>query len=187
MEGLKIDWRQTMQVRCGFVSNSSSSSFVVAFPHKPESVGDLKETMFGKQEWHYDWISEEDVPTLPIVEKVFAKVAKEATSEEVFESIRGGWFEDGYYNQPGHADYRDDPEYKAIGRDDPNRLEKQQVIWDKYAEVNDGRAKDIAEAFCDVFKGNYIVVMEFSDNAGEEVEEHTNIFSRLEHIRTSYH
>ena len=45
-----------MKIRTGFVSNSSSSSFVVAFSHRPKSVKDLKEMMFGKQEWHYTGI-----------------------------------------------------------------------------------------------------------------------------------
>ena len=36
-----------MKIRNGFVSNSSSSSFIVAFHHKPTSLEDLKLMMFG--------------------------------------------------------------------------------------------------------------------------------------------
>lgn len=184
-----------MKIRKGFVSNSSSSSFVVAFPHKPETVEGLKEMMFGKQDWHYDWISKSDVPTLTIAEKVFAKVGEKVTNEDVFESIRGGWFGD-YYGLPGYADEWDDPEYKAIDKrldgvpEDKKqglRLEMQRKFWDKYSEINDKRARDIANTFLDVYKDRHIAVMVFSDNKGEAVEEHTGIFERLQHIRTSYH
>jgi len=36
-----------MKTRNGFVSNSSSSSFIIAFPHKPMSVDDLRLMVFG--------------------------------------------------------------------------------------------------------------------------------------------
>ena len=39
-----------MKTRNGFVSNSSSSSFVVAFPKKPESVQDVLKYMFDGKE-----------------------------------------------------------------------------------------------------------------------------------------
>ncbi len=187
-----------MKIRRGFVSNSSSSSFIVAFPRKPVDVEDLKEMMFGKQEWHYSSIGEDDVPTLLIARKVFDRMGEPATSEEVFESIRGGWF-DSYLipeSYPGYASYYNDPEYKAIDnrllgvpkeKQRVLRLDMQREIWGKYIEINDKRAKNIADAFCGVSKDNYIVVLRFSDNDGEAVEEHTDIFRRLEHIRTSYH
>lgn len=180
-----------MKVRKGFVSNSSSSSFVVAFPRKPESVEDVKEMMFGKQEWHYDSIYERDVPTHPIAEKVFAKMGSIATGEEIFESIRHGWF--GSWGLagvlPGRAESWDDPEYKALRKAKLNEQEqeRQRAIWDKHDKINDKRARAIADTFCGIHKSKYIVVMRFSDNDGEATEEHTGIFRRLEHIRTSYH
>jgi len=36
-----------MKIRAGFVSNSSSSSFIVAFPRPPQSVGEVLDMMFG--------------------------------------------------------------------------------------------------------------------------------------------
>lgn len=179
-----------MKVRKGFVSNSSSSSFVVAFPRKPENVEDVKEMMFGKQEWHYDSIYEKDVPARAIAEKVFAKMGSGATGEEIFESIRHGWFGSwGLGVLPGRADSWDDPEYKALrqGEDDEQKREKRRALWASYNKINDERARAIVDAFCGIHKSKHIVVVAFSDNDGEAVEEHTGIFHRLEHIRTSYH
>jgi len=44
----------SMKIRNGFVSNSSSSSFVVAFPHKPNSVEEVYKMMFNTREGGVD-------------------------------------------------------------------------------------------------------------------------------------
>lgn len=62
----------------GFISNSSSSSFIVLFPHMPKTVEDLKEMMFPKWAWHE--VIEGDVKKMPtatiqeIVKKVFQDI-----------------------------------------------------------------------------------------------------------------
>jgi hypothetical protein len=38
--------RKKMKIRNGFVSNSSSSSFIVALPFEPKSREDVKKTLF---------------------------------------------------------------------------------------------------------------------------------------------
>lgn len=179
-----------MKIRTGFVSNSSSSSFVVAFPHKPKDAEDVKKMLFGKQEWHYaDCYSEKDAdaPTLGIAKKVFSQVKEKATEEEIFDSIHNGWFKDFYQIYPGMVDCYDDPAFIALKYSNPNDRKKIEDITHKNSEENAKRAKDIANAFQYMYEEAYIVVMEFSDNEGDAVEEHSGIFERLPHIRTSYH
>ena len=65
-----------MKVRNGFVSNSSSSSFVVVFEKKPKNVGDVTNVMFPKTAdsftQPYDWY--EAKPNREIAERVFQDV-----------------------------------------------------------------------------------------------------------------
>ena len=180
-----------MKIRTGFVSNSSSSSFVVAFPHKPKDVEDLKKMLFGKQEWHYTgYYSEGDSPTQEIAENVFKKIGKKATAKDMIESIAHGWFCD-FDNfvgiLPGCYSRDNDPDFEQIDLKDPKRMEKLEEKWAAEEKENNKRAKDIVDAFRRMNDDKYIVVMSFSDNAGEAVEEHCGIFHRVKSIRTSYH
>lgn len=67
--------RDGMKIRSGFVSNSSSSSFIVLFPHKPANKDDLKSMMFDK--WNGSEIIDDDLDLKlgltidQIVERVF--------------------------------------------------------------------------------------------------------------------
>lgn len=180
-----------MKIRIGFISNSSSSSFIVAFSHKPKSVEDVREMLFGKQEWHYtghNWGDEpSDVSTQAIAQSVFNKIQKKATKKEMLDSIQNGWFD--YYMFPdlfpGH--YSDSEKTARLNyQNEGDRIEIDR-IWKETEAINKKRATDIAEAFRGGHKDDYIVVMSFSDNDGEEIEEHSGIFKRVDHIRTSYH
>jgi len=182
-----------MKIRDGFVSNSSSSSFIVAFPHKPKSVKDLKEMMFGKQEWHYVGIYGEkgssDYPTQDIAEAVFRDIKEKATKEQIFESIRDGWF-DAYLIPslcPGRYSYSD----KIIKLDWKNIEDRKKIeSFQKEADdINDKRALDIAETFINSSKNQYVVVLAYGDDDGRfgSILEHSGIFDRIGHIRTSYH
>jgi hypothetical protein len=179
-----------MKIRTGFVSNSSSSSFVIAFPHKPKDAEDLKKMLFGKQEWFYTGYSygdeDTDVPTQGLAESVFSKIKKKATIKDMMESIVHGWFS-GLYGLPGMYDRDKDPNFETIGYDDPDRSEKLEEQWALEEKVNNKRARAIVDAFKRVNDDKYIVVMTFSDNDGESIEEHSGIFERVDSIRTSYH
>ena len=64
-----------MKIRSGFVSNSSSSSFVVAFPKKPKSVEDVIEMLFGNRDGS-DMVDRYDgsFPQRKISEQVFKDI-----------------------------------------------------------------------------------------------------------------
>lgn len=88
-----------MKIRQGFVSNSSSSSFIVVWDKKPESAEEVKKILYGNRDTVgiYDYtMSAQDLAT------VVFNDTKEATDEEIIEKLSdsfgysGEWFGDGY-------------------------------------------------------------------------------------------
>ena len=189
-----------MKIRTGFVSNSSSSSFVVAFHHKPKDAADLQKMMFGTQNVHYADIYScfpdertNEVPTDRIAKAIFENIKKKATKDDIIESIYHGYF-DAYIDEsicPGHFEVMETPEWKETGKmkESPDYYKRMSDLCRKADEINIARATKIAEWFMQNNKNTYKVVMEFSDNEGpfNAMLEHSNIFGRLQHIRTSYH
>jgi len=61
-----------MKIRNGFVSNSSSSSFVVAFPHKPNDVDDLMSMLGYKDGYNITaWGGDESISSRTVAEIIF--------------------------------------------------------------------------------------------------------------------
>lgn len=60
-----------MKIRAGFVSNSSSSSFIVAFKKIPESEQELHEMLFGKEQYIIKVYDEYSLSTMDIAKRVF--------------------------------------------------------------------------------------------------------------------
>lgn len=182
-----------MKVRNGFVSNSSSSSFVVAFPKKPETAEDVKEMMFGKQGWHYAgyYSDDGDVPTKDIADAVFREVdGKESAGKlKVYKAIRHGYF-DSYLLPvlfPGRHDSFEKTKQLHWDKD----KDAIQRCWAESEKINDERAIDIASAFLRTNDNEerFIATMWFADEDGGfwSMMEHSGIFSRLNCIRTNYH
>lgn len=70
-----------MKVRSGFISNSSSSSFIVGFEKKPASVKELQEMLFDKEiEVTNEWLG--TFPTKVIAETIFREFENSIVNEQ---------------------------------------------------------------------------------------------------------
>ena len=201
-----------MKIRSGFVSNSSSSSFVVAFDKKPTNSYEVLEVLFpldpitgrgeGKVANPY---GEGGVDALSAATIVWEQMKdqKPMTKKQILEEIRSGYFE-GYPDRDFSVDDEPDQmrkEYKEkTGKDindedaDPEWKKKWNAAWKKrWDEENkkiDAAAKELLDReYSKKFKGKKCFRFSFSDNDGSVFAtlEHGDTFNCLPFLRISHH
>lgn len=164
-----------MKIRNGFVSNSSSSSFIVAFDKLPESPLELQEMLFGAEmaypnpypSNHSPW----SWPASVVTETVWNDLqrATPLSDEEVVDEFMSGYIPQANY-----------PEYPYnSGMED----------WDTVCKKRDAINKGFAEKFLEKVDGKTLIVFSYGDNDGEYycALEHGPLFSNIEHFRISHH
>jgi len=92
-----------MKIREGFVSNSSSSSFIIAFPKRPKNAKEIEKLFFASNKMFPDYMNEYEKDTANmymysssvIAETLFFDISKKEpiTEDQIIEEIRSGWFE----------------------------------------------------------------------------------------------
>ena len=167
-----------MKIRNGFVSNSSSSSFLVAFkPEEIKTVDALNETLFGEDEIH------EGYDTYKITETVWNDIQKQKniTNGIEFNEVVLACIEVG-----------GDPElimkkfYSHISRDD--NWEKYWEIYDVIEAMQSGDTRDM-ELLKKENPGCELYAFTYADEDGAyfSMMEHSGIFEGIPHIRNSNH
>lgn len=167
-----------MKLRSGFVSNSSSSSFVVAFPKVPETVEEMQAMLFHSEKWFYGWDYSWDAsrepdlwPTEEIAERVFGDMGEPMTEGQA--ALEISYYEDDSISYPHYS--RDNEAYRAA--------------QEEYARLQSELAERKSVEFLKENKGCAIFRFEYSDNDGAQSSamEHKNLFKRLPHVRISHH
>jgi len=201
-----------MKRRSGFVSNSSSSSFIVGFERRPASVEEVHKILFNTElnedshVTYYDY----SLPTKDVAERVFRdlKEQKPATVKKIKEEVRSGYFP-GYpsrdYSQRTESELLEDEFHKKFpslnyydektlkGNADAIKMAKKiretrQAEWDREREETDAAADRYAEeSVLTKFKGKKVFVFSYADDGGEAVLEHGQIFDNLPHVQISHH
>lgn len=161
-----------MKIRHGFVSNSSSSSFIVAIDHKPVDANDLMGMLFpnmSEDSLHeYDlWDRTESHTIKEISEAVFNDLSTDASK---IADAFNGWIQ----GAPDCDDFR-----KADGM----------IDWDRYQIESDKYQEQYAKDVISKYKGKFVFTVTYADEDGSFgcFMEHSDIFENVSHERISKH
>jgi hypothetical protein len=161
-----------MKTRNGFISNSSSSSFVIALKKVPKTSQELQEMIFGDDEFFPMPNPEDfDIPrkALYYSDIIFNDIKKQkpATKKKIIEECKSGYI-GGF---PNHS-----CNYVSPG------WEKE---IDEWAEKCQKYAEDKALEF---INSNKIFIVEYGDDTKDgSVLEHGGTFRRIPHMTISHH
>jgi len=179
-----------MKIRNGFVSNSSSSSFVVSFPEKPKDVNDVKRMLFdADSKWFGNPYTHKKYSVEQVSGTVWNDLIKQRPNsfKKIVKAIGGGWFSE-YDGLPGHADY---DVFSVDGLNSKSTEDKIRMreIFKIMEDENYIRAYNIARRFMSNNKKTFIYTFQYADENGEYFStlEHGFLFKRLNYIVTSYH
>jgi len=198
-----------MKIRNGFISNSSSSSFIVAFDKKPTHAYELMEILFPENKNNeqigvnspYEAFSIDPMSASTIIWNQLEN-QNPLNKSEILEKINSGWF-DGHpeydiYNKP-ELKHISDQYTKETGKNifDKDADEKwvkkyndaSNKIREEYIKEVKNAAKKLFDTKWEIFKNKKCFLFTFSDNDGEifSTLEHGDTFRNVPNIRISYH
>ena len=196
-----------MKIRSGFVSNSSSSSFIIAFDKVPTCSYDVLHAMFPddkslREGVSYDCLGETDVDSVTAATLVWKQIdgQKPMTKSQISESVGSGFFE-------GRPDYFAHDSAREVGREyalltkksiydkdvDPEWKKKHEAALKADRSAYEKERKAALVSLIDreypKFKGKKCFEVSFSDNDGDvfTAMENGDAFRNISFIRISHH
>lgn len=159
-----------MKIRYGFVANSSSSSFIVAFPKAKPSVQEIQEMLFGDR----DIIVAYD-------ESITANMAAKTIHHDILAQDKS--------NPKAIEDAFNCGSLGGDPNPDKYRTLDDSMDWDSYEKDRKKIRKKIMDKFLKENKSKVIYVFSYADEDGPfgSVMEHGGIFDNLTHVTISCH
>jgi hypothetical protein len=170
-----------MKFRAGFVSNSSSSSFIICLPRRPKTVEELQSWLFPDGEKAVQGYG--DVySTLQIARRVFLDISGDALAmSEMTEKLSRGTLVKGMFSDVKI------PEYPMMLWD--KTKEERTAAYAKYDDDMQRAATEIAERFMSQNEGSIFFAVNYADDCGdfESTMEHGHVFRHIPHQQISHH
>ncbi len=184
-----------MKIRKGFVSNSSSSSFVVVFPEEPTSRAHVQEMLKHGERYKNPYYDQKYSPakswtSFEVAERVWIdycrySMSRDIGKEEIVQELMGGYFPEELceklgVHQPQYEDF--------VGDDGSFSTQEYQGAFDEHYKHLEADLLAYVEDWINTHNGHY-AIFEYSDNNGvfETALEHGDLFANLPHIRNSKH
>lgn len=162
-----------MKVRTHFVSNSSSSSFILAFRNVPQTQEELKTLLFAEEEMlvYYEF----SLTTKSASKIIFSTLGDPVKEEDILRELNQGELSTAKFPNP--------PQYPYSGQ------ENYQKIYEEYLQQKNKYLQNIAEDFLKRTKYHTYYIVEYCDNFGPYFVtlEHAETFKRIPHIRVNKH
>jgi hypothetical protein len=173
-----------MKIRNGFVSNSSSSSFVVAFDKTPLNVDEMRKLLFGEDRSHRnEWDDSEGFSTWELAERVFDDMREGGPLKlpAIAEELEGYVI---YETLPGAPRPPKSPDWGG----DWNSPETRQK-WADYDDAKKKHGEELAKLFRKRNPNAEIYKFHYGDDDGSFFSclEHGGTFDALPHVRISHH
>jgi len=195
-----------MKIRTGFVSNSSSSNFILSFEKVPENMEELHVMLFGDEE-------EKFLNEYGFNNKTFStKLIAQTVFNDIFNTNRNLSFEDvvgrlitGSVDDDDVIDSTPWPDQqesdlirqeahkagKDVYSDEPWNTQYREANnkeWSRYEDERLETAKRTAMRFYNANRKGHLFAVEYSDNDGLGCQiEHGGTFQNIPHIRISHH
>ena len=178
-----------MKIRNGFVSNSSSSSFVVIFPKEPKNAEDVKKMLFKEEQYYYDPWNEDKWTTEEVAETVWEDICNQnknnfvRAKEILTGSISGANYEDFKHIEDSHERWSAYSDARNIF------AEKRLNEFFSIKRIRKEKLKKLKNETVQLTEDGVLYCFSYCDNDSSysAALEHGDLFKNLKHIEINNH